>query len=52
MMKVHVIYLHDASKVVCKFGTEKRKIMLMYNYIALHGKTWYESKFYAVIVGH
>ena len=47
--KVRVIYLHDASKVSCKFGKEKRKIMLMYNYIALHGETWYERKFHAVI---
>jgi len=47
--KIRAIYLHDASKVACKFGARTQKIMLMYNYIALHGKTWYESKFHAYI---
>lgn len=46
---VRAVYLNDASKVSCKFKTDTRKIMLMYSYIALHGKTWYESKFHAVI---
>ena len=44
------ITFEDASNVPCKFGETTRTLSLMYAYIALHGKTWYEQKFGAIVL--
>ena len=44
------VTLDDASKVPCRMGEGKMQdVSLMYLYIALHGKTWYQEKFGAFV---
>ena len=48
--QIEHITLNDASNVPCIVGDNNiREVSLMYSYIALKGKTWYESRFSAVI---
>lgn len=44
------ITVEDASKVPCKMdGGRVENVMLMYSYIAVTGKTWYENRFGAFV---
>lgn len=47
---IQTITLSDASHVPCRFADgDVRSVSLMNSYIAVHGQTWYESKFGAVL---
>ena len=48
---IQTITLSDASHVPCRFADgDVRSVSLMNSYIAVHGQTWYESKFGAVML--
>ena len=47
---VRTITFDDASKVPCHFGDVIQNMQLMLTYIALHGQTWYQYRFGAVIL--
>lgn len=43
------ITLDDASSVPCKFKDRVTNVSLMFSYIALNGKTWYQARFNAFV---
>ena len=46
--EIDQIVLDDSSTTQCDFNGKPEFIDLMFSYISLHAKTWYESKFNAV----